>query len=189
MNQRGIKPLIKLYQSRPIPEKLIINSLLLTGIFFFLIYIKNNIPAVKTLYEEIIFHLTNILLASSKFILTLSDYNIQVYGKLIILDNYKSLLLDRGCLGRNLMATFAGFVLAYPAPFKQKLIFIPLGLFIINVSNVLRIIGLVFTLKYYPQYVDINHHLIFKVFIYIIVFAMWAMWISHLNKHINKQNL
>ncbi len=97
-------------------------------------------------------------------------------------NNYNELFISNRCLGLELMFTYSAFIIAFWGPWKQKLWYIPLGIIVINFLNVLRVIGLVFTIIYAPKYMNFNHHLLFTYIIYLFTFIMWVYWIRKFAK-------
>jgi len=134
------------------------------------------------IYEEITYHLTNTQLFLTKQFLNIIGYDVEIYGKLIKIVDGASIHLDRGCLGRNPLGLFVGFILAFPGSTKHKFWFIPAGVLFISSLNVLRIIALLLTNQYYPQYMDLNHHFIFKIIVYFFILMMWIIWIKKIKK-------
>ncbi len=161
----------------------------INGLFLYLLWIVfysffRYHSFVNFFYDEATFHLTNSWLYSTKFFLNMLGYEagIEIPRKLLILAGTPGVILERGCLGRNMMGLFAGFIIVYPGNIKTKLWYIPLGLLIIYMLNVFRIAGLSFTQLYFPEYLDINHHTVFKYTVYTAIFILWVIWIGKLNK-------
>ena len=156
----------------------------LNGIFVYLLWIifyeiVRYTSTIDYIYNSAAMFLTNILLYVSKFVLDVLGYESYVFTEIrvIQLEGTRGVFLDRGCLGRNLIGLFAGFIIVYPGKIKSKLWYIPLGVLIICIINVLRIVGLSFVLLYFPKYIDINHHVVFKYTIYGFILLMWFFWI------------
>lgn len=82
------------------------------------------------------------------------------------------------CNGLALFALFASFILATPVSVKPKLIFIPLGIIVIFLLNVIRIAALTLNVKYYPESVDFNHHYLFTFIVYGVTFWIWIIWVN-----------
>ncbi len=80
------------------------------------------------------------------------------------------------CNGISLFALFTGFVLAYPGPIKHKLWFIPLGLLLVHLINVIRVTALTLIVYYAPEYLDFNHTYTFTLLVYGFVFFLWWLW-------------
>jgi len=88
----------------------------------------------------------------------------------------RSVFLGIPCYGLKLMGIFAVFIIAYPGKNVYRLLFILSGCIVIQILNVIRLTGLVIIYNYYPQYFNINHHVIFTTAVYIFVFIMWVIW-------------
>ena len=82
-----------------------------------------------------------------------------------------------GCNGLNVMVIFMGFVLAFGPMRKAMWWFIPLGILLIHLSNLLRI-GLLFLVTlYFPRTLYFAHKYLFTAFIFLIVFGLWIWWV------------
>ena len=66
----------------------------------------------------------------------------------------------------------------FPGPWKHKLWYIPIGLVIIEWTNVIRICGILMMQIPWPNSFHIAHDYIFKVFFYFIIFLMWVLWVE-----------
>jgi exosortase family protein XrtF len=82
------------------------------------------------------------------------------------------------CNGLALFALFASFILATPVSIKPKFLFIPLGIIVIFLLNVIRISALTLNVKYYPESVDFNHHYLFTFIVYGVIFWIWIVWVN-----------
>lgn len=85
--------------------------------------------------------------------------------------------ISNRCLAIDLMYTYSIFIIAFFGPWKKKIWFILLGILIINTLNIMRVVGLVLTDIYYPQYLNFNHHLLFTYIVYFFTFILWVVWI------------
>jgi exosortase/archaeosortase family protein len=159
-----------------------INSLIVIALWAIFFGFFRHQPFVHSFYELAIEWLTNSFLVCVKWFLELFGYEPVINGKIITMPGIPGIMLDRGCLGRNLMGLFTGFLLVYPGNNISKIWFIPFGLLIIYFLNVLRIAALLLTEVFWPEYMDINHHLVFKVVVYSLIFLMWYWWIRKYGK-------
>jgi len=80
------------------------------------------------------------------------------------------------CNGLTLFGLFTGFVLAFPGPWKTKLWYIPLGILLIHLANVVRVMALVVVERFYPESLDFNHTYTFTILVYSLVFLLWYTW-------------
>lgn len=67
-------------------------------------------------------------------------------------------------------------MLLYPGPWKHKLWYIPLGLIIVEFTNVVRVVGIALFLRPFPNDFALAHDVIFKIVFYLVIFIMWAVW-------------
>lgn len=84
------------------------------------------------------------------------------------------------CNGLVLYALFAGFVLAYPGPWRRKLWYIPVGILFIYGLNVVRVAVLALNHQYSPGSMDFNHHYTFSFLVYAFIFGLWMLWARRL---------
>lgn len=161
--------------------KFFINGALLFCVWWVFYTFLRNTVFIHEIYEEVTAILTRNLLIASKYFLGIFGFETEVFGKTIRITGTGGVYLDRGCLGRNLMGLFTGFIIAYPGIIKKKLWFIPMGLALITVINIVRISALAYVVVCCPEHVDINHHVIFKYTVYTLIFLMWYIWIKKIN--------
>lgn len=67
-------------------------------------------------------------------------------------------------------------MLIFPGPWKHKAWYIPLGLVIIEFTNVVRIVGIALFLRPFPHDFALAHDVIFKIVFYVVIFLMWMVW-------------
>ncbi len=82
-----------------------------------------------------------------------------------------------GCNGINVAIIFVAFLLAFGPVGKRMSWFLPMGLLVIHVSNILRIVLLFLVTVYLPGYVYITHKYFFTASIYATIFVMWIAWV------------
>ncbi len=100
----------------------------------------------------------------------------------IFKDTRAVLSVYEGCNGLNVMVIFIAFLFAYGNLSKSILWFIPLGLLVIHLFNLLRILLLFHVTISMPDFLYFSHKYLFTAFIYIAVFGMWALWIFKVNE-------
>jgi exosortase family protein XrtF len=80
------------------------------------------------------------------------------------------------CGGLELFVLFAGFILAFGGSPRNMAWYIPLGIVVIAVLNIIRISSLTLMTAYAPAYVDFNHKYTFVIIVYAAIFGMWVLW-------------
>lgn len=132
--------------------------------------------------------LINNLTAITENILTTFGYKLMTLPAgvdtmgVVGIDGSHGVLIGYPCNGLELFALFAGYIIAFPGNIKTKFWFIPLGLFIIHLLNIIRVIALVFVAYKAPEYLDFNHTYTFTIFVYSVVFILWMIWTMKLSK-------
>lgn len=82
------------------------------------------------------------------------------------------------CNGLTLFALFSLFILAYPGNWKHKLWYIPAGITLIHIMNIIRIAVLCIITKNSPEMLDFNHTYLFQTLMYGFIFLLWYIWIK-----------
>ena len=166
-------------------KKYWLRFLLRGGILFavFLLFygFLRKVDIINTWYEIGLNNFAIFLLDISASFLHLLGYEVVTYGKTVkIVDNLitSGVYLDRGCMGRNVLLAFSAFIIIFPGKVKNKLWYIPLGIIILNFVNILRIVGLAITYHCCKEYGDINHHFVFKIIAWAVIFLLWVIWIN-----------
>ncbi len=163
--------------NKTVLNKMIGNAIIFGGIAILFFGLMRKNFYVEFYYEEGVFWITSLLLNISKFILNIfTNLDLDIFGKYLCdLDKFNGLVLDRGCVGRNLMLTFVGFMLIIPyyKPIK-KILHILLGLSIIILANSLRLALMLIIMETHPSIFDFMHEIGFKILIYGIVFLIWV---------------
>lgn len=83
-----------------------------------------------------------------------------------------------GCNGINIMIIFIAFIVAFGPIDKSISWFVPLGLSIIHVSNLLRLLLLYWVSIRLPQYLYFTHKYFFTAAIYLVVLILWWWWVK-----------
>jgi exosortase family protein XrtF len=104
----------------------------------------------------------------------LQDQDFQIVG----IDGSNGVWVGSNCNAITLFTLFSVFIIAYPGNQKDKLWFIPLGIFAIHVLNLLRVIALVLIANSAPQFLDFNHTYTFTFLIYSFIFSLWIIWVN-----------
>lgn len=100
--------------------------------------------------------------------------------QLLLLGGRPAVWVGPACNGLVLYALFAGFVLAYPGSWGRKLWYIPLGIALIYLLNVLRVAALALNQHYAPGTLNFNHHYTFSTIVYACIFGLWMLWARRL---------
>lgn len=83
-----------------------------------------------------------------------------------------------GCNGVNVMIVFVAFLVAYGGSTKRMIWFLPVGLVIIHLFNLLRIILLYVAAQQNTQYFYYIHKYFFTAALYVVVIVLWVFWVK-----------
>lgn len=127
--------------------------------------------------DNIIFFSSKILNLLGYDLITGANPNVRTIG----IDGTHGLWVGDPCNGMALFALFTGFIIAYPGPVIKKLWYIPLGLILIHLLNILRVTALTLIDFHSPQHLEFNHTYTFTILVYSFVFALWIIWANKLS--------
>lgn len=121
------------------------------------------------------------------YFLNIVGYNADAKGIMVQIDGIDTVFVYHACNGMVLMALFAGFILAFPGPFLKKIIFIPTGITVIYIINILRVFALALNAHHFHHTLTFNHKYTFTIIVYAAIFVLWMLWVkrySGLNKYV-----
>jgi len=94
-----------------------------------------------------------------------------------LMENGKTVFLIADiCNGLDLYMIFLGLIWLLPSPVKRKLIFSLAGIAAIFVANVIRCISLYWIYKNHPSMFEFNHHYLFTILMYLLIFYGWVLF-------------
>lgn len=89
-------------------------------------------------------------------------------------NDYKVLNIAHACNGLELIVLYIGFIVCMPSKIKRKLLYIVIGVILLDSVNILRCVGLIYLREYLHAYFDFAHHYVFKIMIYTATFLIWV---------------
>lgn len=125
--------------------------------------------------------------ASAAFLLRSAGYELTYYKRLITVDGSIGIYFADLCLGIAPMVIFSGFILSYGNNWKNKLWFIPLGVFLIHCINIFRMIALILVQVHYPEYFRVAHEYVYVVVTYGMIFLLVMWWMNSLADKVSER--
>lgn len=126
---------------------------------------------------------------TSSFLLSTLGYNLisesnHATIRTLGIDGTNGIWIGDPCNGLTLFALFSGFIIAFPGPIKTKLWFLPLGLLMIHLLNIIRITALALIIYYFPdpEILEFNHTYTFTLIVYGFVFWLWYLWANNFSE-------
>ncbi|MDR2684818.1 MAG: exosortase/archaeosortase family protein [Prevotellaceae bacterium] len=102
--------------------------------------------------------------------------SLALYGKTILYPNNNGIFIIWGCTGIKQSFIFLIIMLAARGDYRKKLWFIPLGIILCYVINVVRIVAIVLIVKEHQNLFHFYHDFVFKYIYYGLIFLMWLYW-------------
>ncbi len=128
-----------------------------------------------------------VFVESSWFVQNILGMEITTIDRTMYWGNTGYIAITHGCSGLKQILQFALLMMIFPGPWKQKLWYIPMGIFIVHLTNLFRIIGLAEVLVILPDYWKFSHDYIFRPFFYVVIFSLWVIWVEKFkNKNTTK---
>ncbi len=97
----------------------------------------------------------------------------------VIYQNKYVIRIIEGCNALSVIILFIAFIVAFTGKFKNTILFILFGSFLIHVLNIARITLLSIALFHFPKSEHILHGVVFPLIIYGIVFLLWVIWVNN----------
>jgi exosortase/archaeosortase family protein len=128
-----------------------------------------------------------LLLQTSSKVLTAQGYKVYVSDYTLHAMNVGGVNVVYSCLGFGVMSFFTAFVIAWPdKSAKNKLIFLLVGLVLIQLLNIARFI--LITLYYKGSlFLGMDHHTLFNSILYLILMIMIYIWINYSKNTLQRQ--
>jgi exosortase family protein XrtF len=109
--------------------------------------------------------------------------------QMLIINGVESVKVGNRCNGLFTMVIYAGFIIAYPGSWRSKMFFVPIGIFMIFLSNVIRIGVLALNWIHYRSTFDFNHKYTYTFIVYGVVCVLWMWWINKYSFLATSQNV
>jgi len=124
----------------------------------------------------------NILYDQSTWVVThILNIKITEIKNAFYCENGTGLVLNESCSGIKQIMQFAILMLIFPGPWKHKAWFIPLGMFIVHMTNVLRIVLLTVVAEHWPANMHTVHDNYLRVMFYVVIFLLWLLWVEKIS--------
>lgn len=88
--------------------------------------------------------------------------------------------IRNGCNGVEAMLIFLAAVLAFPAPWRARLLGLVVGVVAIQVVNLIRVVALYLTGAYFPSWFDASHTVVWQTVVILFSVLLWILWANRL---------
>jgi exosortase H (IPTLxxWG-CTERM-specific) len=121
------------------------------------------------------------LARASAALITLADPNVTALGKVLqSTRNGFAVSIEAGCNGIEAAIVLIAAMLAFPAPWKHRLIGVLAGLSAVQALNIVRVISLFYLGQWNMKVFEWAHLYVWQALIMLDVLIVWLLWIRSL---------
>jgi exosortase/archaeosortase family protein len=128
--------------------------------------------------QEFIAH--QVYLPASWLVNHVAGYAIQTGHNTLYFSNGAYVAVEKSCSGLKQMYEWLALMILFPGPWKRKLWYIPVGIVVIHLENILRIFILSVVAVNWPAHWDLIHMWIMRPFYYVVIFLLWLIWVERI---------
>ena len=88
--------------------------------------------------------------------------------------------IRNGCNGVEAMLIVLAAVIAFPAPWRSRLLGLALGAVAIQAVNLIRVVALYLTGAYFPAWFDASHTVVWQTVVILFSVLLWILWANRL---------
>ena len=103
-------------------------------------------------------------------------------SNMFIFTNNFSFYVNGSCSGFKPLLQFTILMLLFPGQWKHKLWYIPLGLIIVHITNLIRIVSLGLIMHYNPDSWHFAHRYPLRIMFYVVIFLLWIVWNEYIRQ-------
>lgn len=122
-------------------------------------------PPLSIAWEQLNNGLRHGLIAIASAVLGLMGFTVYDNGYTMGIPGYMTLSIGNYCLGFQLMFYFTALIVISEMNWKTKLLAIITGLIIIQLLNLIRIVGLNLLVVYHPDWTALSHDYLFNILV------------------------
>ncbi len=126
--------------------------------------------------QEFLAH--QVFLPSSWIASHIMGYSIHTGHNTLFFSNGGYIAIEKSCSGLKQMYEWLALMILFPGPWKHKLWYIPTGIIIIHLENILRIVILSVVVMHWPAHWNFIHYWVMRPFYYVVIFLLWLMWVE-----------
>lgn len=153
-------------------------------IFLFVLVALFSLEMQSPVHQNLIEPFTGMLAAISAGIILPFDDSVMAYGKVLQFGpGGFAVSIEAGCNGVEATIVLIAAVLAFPAPWRARLLAIGLGFLAVQVMNILRIISLFYLGAWNLDYFTWVHLYLWPALIMLDVLIVFIVYLRYLARH------
>lgn len=115
-------------------------------------------------------------------ILNLIGFDATVSGTVIAGSSGFAVNILKGCNGAYVVAIFVAAILAFPAPWKLRLVGVAIGIPAVQIINLARIVSLYYIGVDHPALFERFHYQVWQTIVIMLSMALWLAWAELSNR-------
>jgi exosortase H (IPTLxxWG-CTERM-specific) len=124
---------------------------------------------------------TGLLATFSADLVQFFDADVTAYSNVIqSTTNGFGVAIQPGCNGVEASIILTAAILAFPAPWRPKLVGLAIGIVAVQAVNVLRIVSLFYLGQWNMQWFEFAHLYLWQALIMLDVLVVWLLWVRYL---------
>jgi exosortase family protein XrtF len=94
----------------------------------------------------------------------------------LTINGKKTIAIGDACNALEIYVLYVSFLFCFPGTLRRRLLFVLAGLPYIYVINVVRVVFITYLNIHHKSLVEISHHYIFTIIVYLLVFYLWVLY-------------
>ena len=100
-------------------------------------------------------------------------------GKTMIFSNNSWITINESCAGDKQIMQFVLLLLLYPGRLIHKAWYIPFGVLVVHLTNILRIVLLSLVSVHRPEWWHLAHNSVLRGMFYVVILILWIVWVEN----------
>lgn len=155
------------------------RELTFVGVFVLVLTASFTLLSLRPVNDGFVEPFTGGVAAASAVALDLLGQDIEKSGTILRSPRF-AVNIRNGCNGLETMVIFLAAVLAFPAPWKARLLGLLIGSVAIQAVNLVRVVALFFTGAYFPDFFDSSHTVVWQTIVIAFGVFLWIFWADRL---------
>jgi len=159
--------------------RFVLVLMLLNAFYFYFYQPRAWFLPTSPLHGGMVHLILSMVSKTTVFVLNLLGFGAELSADLkfiYLFDSPITIEIRNFCLGIDVMFVFLSLVVSYPGRWQTLAWFLPLGLLVIQLINVMRVLAMCLWNIYQPPFWVDNHDL-FNVVAAVFVFLMFTLWV------------
>jgi len=133
--------------------------------------------ALRPVSQRVVYPYTTFVAHEARIALNLFHEHATVTGQVLSSPRF-SVAIYNGCNGLEAILIFVCGVMAFPAPWRGRIIGALVGFLAIQVFNVVRVVSLFYVGIYRPGWFNVSHIFVWQSLVILLAVVLWLGWVN-----------